>query len=198
MRSKWVKEKFFDPIVGGIKELFGIHSPSKVMEDLGKNIVEGLIGGFGTKWQELKQDIEQKWNDLSSWWGNLKFPEFKIPRPHFTVTGSFGWNGSGFDFPDIDVDWYAKGGHPDAGDLFIANENSAEMIGSMNGRTTVSNNEDIVEGIRRGVYDAVSSAMSRGTFNANVYLDGKQISGTVVKNVNSETRRTGRSPLLSY
>ena len=37
----------FDGIVGGIKELFGIHSPSKVFEDeIGKNLALGLGVGF--------------------------------------------------------------------------------------------------------------------------------------------------------
>jgi hypothetical protein len=40
--------------------------------------------------------------------------------------------------------------------------------------------------------------MGEGNQAVNVYLDGKQISGSVVKNINSETRRTGSSPLLSY
>ena len=42
------------------------------------------------------------------------------------------------------------------GDLFIANEAGAELVGSMNGKTTVANQGQIVEGIQRGVRDANS------------------------------------------
>ena len=52
---------------------------------------------------------------------------------------------------------YEEGGYGiPKGDLFIANEAGAEMVGSMNGKTTVANNEQIVEGIRKGVRDANS------------------------------------------
>ena len=43
----WEAVKFlFDTIIGFFKELFGIHSPSKVFADLGKDIVQGLIDGI--------------------------------------------------------------------------------------------------------------------------------------------------------
>ena len=41
-----------------------------------------------------------------------------------------------------------------AGDLFIANERGAELVGSMNGKTTVANQGQIIEGIQRGVSEA--------------------------------------------
>lgn len=41
-----------------------------------------------------------------------------------------------------------------SGDLFIANEAGAELVGSMNGKTTVANQNQIVEGIQAGVYAA--------------------------------------------
>jgi len=40
------------------------------------------------------------------------------------------------------------------GDLFIANEAGAELVGSMNGKTTVANQNQIIEGIQKGVRDA--------------------------------------------
>ena len=51
---------------------------------------------------------------------------------------------------------FAAGGFPVQGDLFIANEQGAELVGSMNGRTAVANNDQIVEGIQRGVAEANS------------------------------------------
>lgn len=50
---------------------------------------------------------------------------------------------------------FANGGFPDAGQLFIAREAGAEMVGSMGGHTAVANNDQIVEGIREGVEAAM-------------------------------------------
>ena len=50
---------------------------------------------------------------------------------------------------------FADGGFPDAGQLFIAREAGAEMVGSLGGHTAVANNDQIVEGIREGVEAAM-------------------------------------------
>ena len=73
---------------------------------------------------------------------------------------------------------HAAGGFP-TGDLFIANEAGPELVGTMNGRTAVANNDQIVDGIRQGVFEAVSAAMSNGN-NGNgtefkLFLDSREI-----------------------
>ena len=73
---------------------------------------------------------------------------------------------------------FASGGFPTEGQLFIANEGSApEMVGTMGGHTAVANNDQIVEGIKMGVYEAVSSAMNNGgnDVSVKVYLDSREI-----------------------
>lgn len=50
---------------------------------------------------------------------------------------------------------FADGGFPDAGQLFIAREAGAEMVGSLGGHTAVANNDQIVDGIREGVEAAM-------------------------------------------
>lgn len=122
--------------------------------------IEKAFEKIKQKWGDFKGWIEQKWTDLKNWWRGLSLGEFKIPKPHFNVSGGFGWNGHGFDFPTIDVDWYAKGGLPNKGDLFVANERGPEMVGTMGGRTAVANNQQIVEGIRQGVRDANNAEVS--------------------------------------
>ena len=70
------------------------------------------------------------------------------------------WKDTGKNVLDTAVDdilkffGFANGGFPVSGDLFIANEAGAEMVGSIGGHTAVANNDQIVEGIRQGVYDA--------------------------------------------
>lgn len=73
--------------------------------------------------------------------------------------------------------FFADGGFPTTGQLFFANEAGPEMVGTMGGRTAVANNEQIVEGIRQGVYDAVMAANSGGNndVNVKVFLDSREI-----------------------
>lgn len=81
------------------------------------------------------------------------------------------------------LETYAQGGFPDEGQVFVAREAGAEMVGSISGKTAVANNDQIVEAVSQGVYAAVLSAMkqrdSSGTAKVEVYLDGRQISAAV-------------------
>lgn len=54
----------------------------------------------------------------------------------------------------LNVQAYAAGGFPDEGQLFIARERGAEMVGSIGSRTAVANNDQIVDGITYGVRTA--------------------------------------------
>lgn len=89
---------------------------------------------------------------------------------------------------------YASGGFPESGQMFIAREAGAEMVGSIGRRTAVANNDQIVESVSRGVYDAVTAAMgatggSGGDMEVKVYLDGRQISASVEKRQRERGRR---------
>ena len=78
---------------------------------------------------------------------------------------------------------FAIGGFPEPGLPFIARESGAELVGILQAtqgwRTAVINNDQIVEGVSRGVYNAVSVALrdsnSKSRYTARVFLNGKQI-----------------------
>lgn len=85
---------------------------------------------------------------------------------------------------------YATGGFPQTGELFIAREAGAEMVGSIGRKTAVANNDQIVEGIAYGVSVAnrESDALLREQNTllramlekeSGVYLDGKKITKSV-------------------
>lgn len=78
---------------------------------------------------------------------------------------------------DSKVKQFATGGFPSAGQLFIAREAGAELVGSIGNRAAVANNDQIVEAVSAGVYNALMSAQSGsgGEINVTVYLDGEQI-----------------------
>ena len=83
------------------------------------------------------------------------------------------------------IPYLADGGFVGAGQMFIAREAGPELVGSINGRTAVANNDQIVAAVSRGVYEAVVAAMgaNRGAEgqSINVYLDGRQITAAVEK-----------------
>ena len=67
---------------------------------------------------------------------------------------------------------FSLGGFP-SGENGLFYANSSEMVGRFtNGKTAVANNDQIVAGIEQGVYNAVMSAMSQGSQNVNVVLEG--------------------------
>ena len=94
---------------------------------------------------------------------------------------------------------YASGGFPETGQMFIAREAGAEMVGTIGRRTAVANNDQIVAGIASGVAEAnnESNALLREQNTllramlekeSGVYLDGKSIT----KSVEKHQRERGR------
>lgn len=63
------------------------------------------------------------------------------------------WSGLS-NIPSVSIPRYANGGFVDQGQLFIAREAGAEMVGSIGRRTAVANNDQIVESITYGVREA--------------------------------------------
>lgn len=87
---------------------------------------------------------------------------------------------------------FATGGFVEDG-LFMANH--GELVGQFsNGNTAVANNEQIIQGIERGVYNAMTSALA-GQNSRNrdirVYLDGKEIGAATRRYERNVNRATG-------
>lgn len=83
---------------------------------------------------------------------------------------------------------YGGGGFPDVGELFVAREAGAELVGNIGGRTAVVNNEQIVSSISRGVYEAVRGALS-GSNNNPMHLVVNVLGDTVMDRVVTNTNR---------
>jgi ABC-type transporter Mla subunit MlaD len=100
-------------------------------------------------------------------WGIFKSIQ-RVSAPGYNV----------YNDPSVWTSNFASGGFPSEGQLFVAREAGAEMVGTIGGNTAVANNDQIVEGIRQGVYEAVSAAFSQRSgseTSVKVYLDGKEI-----------------------
>ena len=86
---------------------------------------------------------------------------------------------------------FARGGFPENGQLFLANEAGPELVGKIGSQNAVANSRQIIEGIKQGVLEAMKE--SDGTQHINLYLDGKQITDVVVKGIRNQSRVLGRS-----
>lgn len=82
----WIKEHIFNPFINGFKKAFEIHSPSKVMSEMGGFIVSGLLDGLKEKWKSVVDWITEKINWLKD----------KLSGIAGKVTSAFtgGWNSS--------------------------------------------------------------------------------------------------------
>lgn len=96
----WIKEHVFDPFINGFKKCFGIHSPSKVMDEQGGFIMQGLLNGITSrvaevinKFKEVLRKIKKVFTSIPSWF-KTKFSDaldkvkeafsLKSIKEHFT------------------------------------------------------------------------------------------------------------------
>lgn len=81
--GQWIYDNVFKPFIDGFKNAFGIHSPSTVMEEQGRFIIEGLKNGLLGIWDKVKQpfiDLKNNItkmfteikNNVSNWGNNVK------------------------------------------------------------------------------------------------------------------------------
>lgn len=89
---------------------------------------------------------------------------------------------------------YANGGIPAGGQLFMAREAGPELVGKIGKHTAVMNNNQIVDSVKAGVYEAVSAAMSNSGMGS-VQIDLHTDEGVVVDRINKITRQTGECPI---
>lgn len=69
----WIKEHIFQPFINGFKRLFGIHSPSTVMAQMGQYLMDGLYQGISSfvnkitsVFWNIRDKITDAWNFVKS------------------------------------------------------------------------------------------------------------------------------------
>ena len=73
----WLYKHLIKPVIDGVKNALGIHSPSTVFAEIGENLVLGLLEGISAIWnsiteffdnafEKLKAAFTQTWNNISS------------------------------------------------------------------------------------------------------------------------------------
>lgn len=95
--QKWVKENIFEPLINGFKNLFGIHSPSTVMAELGGYIIAGLCNAVSDGIRKVKEifekvleKIQSVFSKVDEWFGE------KFQKAWDNITGIFSSAGKWF------------------------------------------------------------------------------------------------------
>ncbi|WP_075678497.1 hypothetical protein [Roseburia sp. 831b] len=112
----------------------------------------GIKDGLSSAWNAAIETLKSKWNSFAEWL-NAKLT-IKIDTS--TVIGSGIKSVLGTDKISLgNIPMFADGGFPETGQLFMARENGInEMVGQIGSHHAVANNDQIVAGIKNGVYQA--------------------------------------------
>ena len=152
----WVYNHIIKPIWDKIKRLKD--KAVGLFKSIGTAVIDFISGSFKAAINSVLAAIERNINRFIKLLnGAIKIIN-KIP---------------GVDIDPIDliaIPRLADGGFPKQGELFIAREAGAEMVGSINNKTAVANNDQIVDGISAGVAKAI---MATGrNVNVNITAEG--------------------------
>ena len=95
--KQWVKEHIFEPFINGFKSLFGIHSPSTVMAELGGYIIAGLCNAVSDGIEKVKEIFEKILEKIQSVFSKVDewFKE-KFQKAWDNITGIFSSAGKWF------------------------------------------------------------------------------------------------------
>lgn len=184
----------------------------------GKEVITGLKNGLDNNWKTMNNTLSNLPSKISKAIPNLYktgknaiqnfadgFASVRIKLPHISTTwNSHNVGGLSFSTPSFSLNWYAKGGFPDAGEMFVARENGPEMVGRIGNKNAVANNNQIVDAIRAGVFEAMVNALESFNSDKNqntdvhIYLEGdsKKLFKVVRKEGQQYQKSTGK-PVFS-
>jgi hypothetical protein len=171
---KAFKEKVLDKVKTKIDELV------EDFKKFGKGVVDLISGLFKTVINGILASIENKINSFIRLINGAIGIINAIPGVNITTIS------------EINIPRLADGGFVNEGQLFIAREAGAEMVGNIGRKTAVANNDQIVAGIAGGVAQAneeqnallrEQNSLLRALLekDSGVYLDGKNLTNSVEK-----------------
>lgn len=178
--ADWVKTNVTDPIVNKAKEGWedaktstktawrdicdSVKTKGDEMSRKAEDAFTKAARAAKTKMEDMQNKVKnaidkiKKFFDVTLGFKGIKLPSISVSWDTASAVGQalskLGMPG----VPNFHVNWnqYAKGGFPDEGELYIARENGSEMIGRMGNKNVVANNQQIIDGITRGVASANS------------------------------------------
>lgn len=168
-------------------------------KNFGSEIITKIRDGIGDIWSKVSQKFTDFKNKIKNFFSGLDIFKIKVSYEPTTILGNT------VNLPKLS--FKASGGYVNSGEAFIARENGMpEMVGRIGNRTAVANNDQIVQAVSNGVFNAIVSAMSMyqnnnttatdGSLTVVVPLDGEVIYRNVINRHNSSVIMSGKSPLI--
>ena len=167
-----------------------------------------FLNGWNSLWSNASSSLVGYWNNIlgnmSAGLNSIIYSVNNIIASVNALMYTLGYTGGISAIPAVSVQAYATGGFPETGQLFIAREAGAEMVGSIGGRTAVANNDQIETALENAAYRGVRAAMSEGggsngggqTRVIVATVDGRVLFETLVDEARSDTVRTGYNRLV--
>lgn len=189
----WFNSNVIQPVVGFFKD--AIDSIGKFFDGLWTSIKNGIVSAMNSVISGIESALNWIVDGLNGFISGFN----SVVQWAANILGE-DWKGLGYigrvSLGRIQV--YASGGFPEMGDLFIANDAGPEFVGTINGRTAVANNDQIVEGIALGVASAQEeqNALLREQNSLLRQLLSKE--GTVVFPTSVEAGRAVQRALNMY
>lgn len=206
---------------GEVTETVGLTLGNKVSTIASWLLTNKILGGTVEKpvdvvkgtWITLPDDTTVTYSVTlrKAWAGTLTNWISTVWRKTFTVDlvkgDTFTWNGQ---FKQtgtaMQIKFLAGGGYVKNGEMFVANEAGAELVGRIGNKTAVANQDQIGDAIFRymdayggGGSGIDEEALATAIANAlaargigSVYINGKDMADAI----NAETRRLGRSAIV--
>lgn len=168
------------------------------------NSFSGLVADIGNVFRELPDKIKNGVGDLTQVGAELiskfiaGFQSIHIPTPHFSFTSEQTTiAGIAMSVPKFDLQWFAGGGFPETGQMFVANEAGPELVGQIGSRTAVANQDQIVDAVAQGVAMAVAQVMGQNkgsSTEVKVTLEGdsKKLFKVVKQEATNYSKTTGK------
>lgn len=130
-----------------------------------KTFSNQFLSGWTSLWSSVSISFAGYWNNvlgnMATGLNSIVYATNTIISAVNALMHTIGYSGGISSIPTVSIPRYANGGFVDQGQLFIAREAGAELVGSIGNRTAVANNDQIVEGIatatREGNEDLISA-----------------------------------------
>jgi polyhydroxyalkanoate synthesis regulator phasin len=182
------------------------NNKTKVFIENIRKVVDNLKDKIKESMKNAKESVSDSLDEIDKETKNTTISSPTIKTPHLSWSTTSTKAATGViksvlealslptSLPSLNVDWYAGGGFPDKGSLFIANEREPELIGNFGNRTAVANNSQIIEGIREASYAGMKQAISESDFGGDttVYVGNQEVAAAVTKQQKRNDRRFGR------
>ena len=173
-------------LIGITRDTLGIHSPSTVYADFGKNIDEGLANGIADNASTVTTSME---NLLNAMLGKTEGFIEKMRNAMNSFLKEFARSMASISIEDGEVSYskipkitiprFENGGFPTSGEMFFAREDGLpEMVGRVGRQTAVMNNGQIADTMAQSLIRAMgqSGATSQPQVIENkLYLDGEVV-----------------------